>query len=66
VKFLLGMVVHMIVVLLMRGTVVLLNHITLLEALISQPRLKLYDMSEEEIAAYMAGYYESAFAQKEW
>jgi hypothetical protein len=24
------------------------------------------DMSEEEIAAYMAGYYESAFAQKEW
>ena len=24
------------------------------------------DMSEEEIAAYMAGYYETAFAQKEW
>jgi hypothetical protein len=24
------------------------------------------DMSEEEIAAYMAGYNETAFAQKEW
>ena len=24
------------------------------------------DMSDEEIAAYMAGYNESAFAQKEW
>lgn len=23
-------------------------------------------MTEEEIAAYMAGYYETAFAQKEW
>jgi hypothetical protein len=29
-------------------------------------KIEAVDMSEEEIAAYMAGYYESAFAQKEW
>jgi hypothetical protein len=29
-------------------------------------KIEAVDMSEEEIAAYMEGYYETAFAQKEW
>jgi hypothetical protein len=30
------------------------------------PKVEKADMSEEEIAAYMAGYNETPFAQKEW
>ena len=29
-------------------------------------KIEVIDMSEEEIAAYMAGYNETPFAQKEW
>jgi hypothetical protein len=30
------------------------------------PKVEKADMTEEEIAAYMAGYNETPFAQKEW
>jgi hypothetical protein len=30
------------------------------------PKIEKADMTEEEIAAYMAGYNETPFAQKEW
>jgi hypothetical protein len=30
------------------------------------PKVEMIDMTEEEIAAYMAGYNDTPFAQKEW